>query len=207
MYPFRITEACFRLASEETAEYVTENMLDAKSVTDSLTLLDTTLDKAPKEGLYLEFGVFSGTTINFIADKVETTVHGFDSFSGLPEDWLYTPKGHFDKGGTPPEVRDTVKLHVGWFDDTLPGFIKEHSGPVAFIHIDSDLYSSAKTILYSLKDQIQKGTVIQFDEYFNFPGWKSQEFKAFQEFINDTGLKYEYIGYTTSGFSASVVIC
>jgi len=37
--------------------------------------------------------------------------------------------------------------------------------------------------------------VIVFNEYFNYPGWQEGEYKAFQEFISDTGLSYEYIGY------------
>lgn len=206
MHPFGITEHCFKLATMETAEYVTEHMIDSLATIDSLQLLNASLKKAPKEGLFMEFGVFSGTTINFIADRVNTTVHGFDSFTGLPEQWAYTPKGHFDTGGKLPEVRDSVELHVGWFDDTIPEFKKKHSEPVAFVHIDSDLYRSAITILYGMKDQIKPGTVIQFDEYFNYPGWKQYEYKAFQEFIKDTGLKYNYIGYASNGFSASVQI-
>ena len=50
----------------------------------------------PDQGLILEFGVWSGKTINMIADNVGQSrqVHGFDSFEGLPEDWF----GQFTKG-------------------------------------------------------------------------------------------------------------
>ena len=34
------------------------------------------------------------------------------------------------------------------------------------------------------------GTVILFDEYFNFPNWERHEFKAFQEFVEKYGIKY-----------------
>ena len=37
--------------------------------------------------VYCEFGVYKGETINFIASKIPHTVHGFDSFEGLPEVW------------------------------------------------------------------------------------------------------------------------
>jgi hypothetical protein len=40
-----------------------------------------------------------------------------------------------------------------------------------------------------------EGTVIVFDEYFNYPGWENHEFKAFQEFVEQTNLKYEYLAY------------
>ena len=29
--------------------------------------------------------------------------------------------------------------------------------------------------------------MIVFDEYFNYPGWRGHEFKAFQEFVAETG--------------------
>src|SRR5688500_2905006 len=39
-------------------------------------------------GLWLEFGVGKGSTIDFIAGhSFGRTVVGFDSFEGLPEDW------------------------------------------------------------------------------------------------------------------------
>ena len=68
----------------------------------------------------------------------------------------------------------------GLFDDTLPSFAKTHTQPVSFLHVDCDLYSSTKAIFDILGDQIVEGTVIVFDEYFNYPGWQHHEFKAFQ---------------------------
>ena len=50
----------------------------------------------------------------------------------------------------------------------------------SFLHIDSDLYSSARTVLFLLHEQIVSGTIIEFDEYFNYPNWKQHEYKAFQ---------------------------
>jgi hypothetical protein len=39
------------------------------------------------EGLWLEFGVCSGRTINLISTNTKNKVYGFDSFFGLPENW------------------------------------------------------------------------------------------------------------------------
>jgi hypothetical protein len=47
-----------------------------------------------------------------------------------------------------------------------------------------------------LGNRIVPGTVIVFDEYWNYPNWKEHEFKAFQEFVNKVGLEYEYLGHT-----------
>ena len=54
-------------------------------------------DKDPNN-FYLEFGVFSGTSINFFSQKINKNIYGFDSFEGLREDWLGTTvtKGTFD---------------------------------------------------------------------------------------------------------------
>jgi hypothetical protein len=95
-------------------------------------------------------------------------------------------------------VEPNVKLIKGWFNETLPGFVANLNECVAFLHIDCDLYSSTKTVFEYLGDKIKPGTIIVFDEYFNYPGWQRGEFKAFQEFIQERNLKYEYIGYTVS---------
>lgn len=158
-------------------------------------------------GGYYEFGVFSGRTINRIAEAVpDRTVYGFDSFDGLPEDWRsgFT-KGTF-KTDILPSVRENVKLIRGLFEDTLPGFVREHPEPCAFIHVDCDLYSSARTVLSHLREKIVPGTVIVFDEYFNYPGWREGEYKAFQEFIKTTGLRYEYLAYVEIHEQAAVRI-
>jgi hypothetical protein len=87
---------------------------------------------------------------------------------------------------------------VGWFDETLPPFKKEiKDQAIQLLHIDSDLYSSAVTILTTLKKNIVPGTVIVFDEYFNYPGWQLDEFRAWQEFVAKNAIKYEYIGYVS----------
>lgn len=110
------------------------------------------------------------------------------------------------RGELPKDMPNNVRFVKGWFDQTLPRFLEEHHEPVAFLHIDSDLYSSAKTVLGLLKDRIVPGTVVLFDELLNYPGWKNGEIKAFREFIAETGFKYEYFGYASSAHSAGMRI-
>jgi Macrocin-O-methyltransferase (TylF) len=88
-------------------------------------------------------------------------------------------------------------LHVGWFEDTLPGFFAEHPGPIAFAHMDADLYSSQVTIFREGEDRFVAGTVLLFDEYVDFPGWEQHEHKAFVEFIESTGHEFEYLAYNS----------
>jgi hypothetical protein len=63
------------------------------------------------------------------------------------------------------------------------------------MHMDADLYSSTKCVFDLLFDRMVPGTVLQFDEYFNYPGWQEHEHKAFTEFVDAHKVKFEYLGY------------
>ena len=91
---------------------------------------------------------------------------------------------------------DNVALYVGWFEDTLPEFLKDHIGPVRFMNIDCDIYSSTKTVLDLLSDRIILGTVIVFDEYIGHEHWREDEFKGFQEAVLKYNWGYEYICFS-----------
>jgi len=95
--------------------------------------LNLGLAAAQLSGLVLEFGVRFGTSIRHIAAQAGQDVHGFDSFEGLPEAWGDKPSGVYTTGGALPEVPANVRLHAGWFEDTLPVFAKENPGPVRFM--------------------------------------------------------------------------
>ena len=130
-----------------------------------------------------------------------------DSFEGLPDAWFgELGKGSLSTNGQMPKVNDNVRLHKGWFNETLPKFAETYEEDVAFMHIDCDIYSSTKTIFDILGERISSGTVIQFDEYFNYPGWQHHEFKAFHEFIARRDFQYEYLGYDRRNFAVAVII-
>lgn len=186
-----------RRATESAADYVENHMRNVDSTSSNLDLLTMAIEKADLENnkLICEFGVYSGLTINHIASLTIRTVYGFDSFEGLPERWRDGfGKGHF-KVSSLPKVQPDVVLIKGWFDETLPAFIKDHDESIGFLHVDCDLYSSTKTIFEVLSNRIRPGCVIVFDEYFNYPGWEKGEYKAFHEFLLRADLRYEYIGY------------
>jgi hypothetical protein len=147
--------------------------------------------------LWLEFGVASGKTINYISNFTNDKIYGFDSFEGLPEKWRDDfDIGTFNRDGILPEINNNVELIKGWFSETLPNFIKYHNKKVSFIHIDCDLYSSTKFILNNLKDYIDVDCVLVFDELVNYPGFDGEtgELKAFYEFITENNVNYEWIG-------------
>ena len=159
--------------------------------------LTAALNEVTLDGTLAEFGVYKGTSLTQIAKFFpDRTVHGFDSFVGLPDAWGGTSKGAgaFDIGGKPPELSvSNVEFHVGWFDDTIPAFAQHYSGPLAFVHLDADIYSSTKTVFDNLGDWFVADTIVVFDEYFGYHGWQRHEHKAFQEFLSRTELSFEAI--------------
>jgi methyltransferase family protein len=201
-----VLEAAFARAALDSAEYYEEHMLTARAFGSDLDLLSYAVSLAPLSGLIIETGVASGRTINHVASCAPNrNIFGFDSFDGLPEDW----RTGFAKGafaGGMPKVADNVTLVQGLFADTLPSFLEKHSDSVALLHIDCDLYSSTATVLTHVRDRLQSGTVIVFDEYFNYPGWRKHEFKAFREFAEERRLQYRYVGFVPSHQQVCVVI-
>jgi hypothetical protein len=186
-------------AHKETLDFITETMPDALAFDTPRELMHHALSRVTVDGLYAEFGVNEGGTITYIAkQKPERTIHGFDSFEGLPEDWSGNAMaaGYFNRKGRLPKVPSNVVLYPGWFDATAPKFAAEQKGPMAFLHVDCDLYSSTVTIFSALADRIVPGTVIMFDEYFNYPNWKAHEHRAFTEFQAASGKTFRYIGYS-----------
>ncbi len=189
-------------AKREAIDYIYPHLKTALLLPDRAALMDFALAEAAKarlNGAVCEFGVAGGKTLRFIARRTSGLVHGFDAFLGLPENWTGTAEraGKFTQGGRAPRVPQNVRFHVGWFDATLPAFLAAHSGPASFLHMDADLYSSTKTVLDLCSERIVPGTVLIFDEYLNYPGWREHEYRAFQEFIAVTGLTYRYIGFST----------
>ena len=147
--------------------FIKNNILALPTFSKRLDLHTHALNSVEKEGLYLEFGVYVGISINHIAkQRPNAEIYGFDSFEGLPESWYGKyEQGHF-KMDKLPDVEPNVTLVKGYFDDTLPQFVQEKGDfDVAYLNIDCDLYSSTKTIFNCLKGHISKGTVIYFDEY------------------------------------------
>ncbi|MGH3907763.1 MAG: class I SAM-dependent methyltransferase, partial [Pseudonocardiaceae bacterium] len=168
--------------------------------------LEHALSLAPTGGMALEFGVYSGGTLRVIADaRADRQVFGFDSFRGLPEDWRAgLPAGTFAVEQL-PEVPG-AELVVGLFDDTLADFLANHPGTMDFLHLDADLYSSTITVLDQVGPRLQPGSVIVFDEYFNYPGWEQHEHRAWQEYVAQSGTPFRYEAYTFNNEQVVVVV-
>jgi hypothetical protein len=113
------------------------------------------------------------------------TLHLFDSFEGLPEATAeqdlrnaHVASGVWGKGRclglTAGELAgvcsrfvpaDRVRMHKGWFADTLPQL--PDTARFALVHIDSDLYQSAKDVLDHMlgRGLLSEGAALFFDDW------------------------------------------
>lgn len=150
-------------------------------------------------GDFAQFGVYRGRSARVIHRLMtgDRKLHLFDSFEGLPEDWTPNkPAGHFKLA--PDEIPifegDNVVIHKGWFKDTVPPWAKEIERPLAFLHIDADLYSSTVDVLFNLNDAIVPGTIILFDEY--VLGHADDEHRALLDWAQKFDRKFDYLWRT-----------
>ena len=163
------------------------------------------------DGLWLEFGVFRANTLNHIAYHKKrfcgpnsTPVYGFDTFAGLPTAWRPGfAAGTFNTYGTNITVLPNVRLVRGLFIDTLPGFLRMidaingYHSPVSVVHVDCDIYDGARDVLFLLQSRLVPGTIIIFDELFNYPGYEQHEIKALFELMSGVRLRLLPLGSST----------
>jgi Macrocin-O-methyltransferase (TylF) len=142
---------------------------------------------------------------------LDVPIHGFDTFTGLPQAWGNEPAGSYSTGGIVPNLEGKVYFHKGLFHDTIQPFLQqadkalaattgaEGGGGAAFLayaNIDCDLYSSTLDILESMHGRIIPGTILIFDEYICHSTWRQDEFRAWRECCKRFGWKYEYLAFS-----------
>jgi hypothetical protein len=159
---------------------------------------------------YLEFGVAQGRSFIWWADHIsspEARFYGFDTFTGLPDDWGGFKKGEMSADGKFPKADDSrCTCFAGLFQETLPVFLRTYD-PLhrKIIHMDADLYSSTLFVLTSMAPFLEKGDIIIFDE-FNVP---LSEFRAFSDFSDAYGIGFEllasYNNYFQTAFKVSTI--
>jgi hypothetical protein len=195
------------VAAIDAARFLEEHFASAKNLVGRQNLLRHACRSVAMDGDVLEFGVMGGQTLAILCDQFEDrTVHGFDSFKGLPEDWTHDrPSGTFGTAGTlPTGLPANATLHIGMFEDTLPDYLAGTDATVALLHIDSDLYSSAHTVLFGLAPRLRTGSIVVFDEFLNYPGWRQHEYRAFIEFANAFDVEFRYFSFASSYSSVAV---
>ncbi len=187
-------------AARSTYDFIDTNMPNAIFNSNQMAVIESKKEAIMALGGHiLDLGVYKGGSTRALASIFSReTIHGFDSFEGLPDDWSHVLKGAFgDMKGLLPDMPENVKLYKGWFDDTLSVWRKGYNEtPISLLRIDCDIYSSTKTIFDELGDLIQPGTWIVFDELIGYRGWEAHEYKAFEEFkARRPELGFEYVAF------------
>lgn len=178
-------------------------------------MLQVALDAAmplieESNGWVCEFGVASGRSLRMTQEilPLHVPIHGFDTFTGLPQAWGKEPKGSYSTGGILPNMEGKVYFYKGLFRDTIPIFIEQqqkqaadHIGDdgnmvLAYANIDCDLYSSTLEVLEAMHGRIVPGTILVFDEYIGHPSWRQDEFRAWRECCKRFGWQYEYLAFS-----------
>jgi hypothetical protein len=173
------------------------------------------------DGDYLEFGVYQGNTFILAASLAEKygmkkmRYFAFDSFEGLPEaEGKKFNKGDYccsEESFTRMIRKAGVFLHKvvkvkGWYSESLTNDTKKKYQLVraAVIHVDCDLYSSAKAVLAFIEDLVYPGTILIFDDWYAFCNAENMENfgeqKAFSEWTLKPAFEDFYDFSTTKAF-------
>ena len=171
-----------------------------------LYFFDAIIKKSITSKPFYEFGVWRASSFKYLI-KVYKKGYGFDTFTGLPEDWLLgsdiEKKGTYSSGGNVPKIKGGEFI-VGKFEDTLPVFFSESRPTASVINFDADLYSSTICALNFSKSVMDKDTILIFDELIMNESWEKDEFKALNEFCSINDYSYEVIAI--SFFTKQVAI-
>ena len=158
-------------------------------------LLQSVLDQRV-EGAVAECGVYLGGISALMATvlrdrKSAKKVHLFDSFKGLPSPNRWNDLPYYKQGALQADrvlaesfvkgcgVSSNIVVRPGWFEDTLSSI--DRNQRFCFLHIDCDLYTSAKTCLEHLHSRLVSGGVMVFDDYFDIGGGVK---KAVDEYLS-----------------------
>lgn len=157
---------------------------------------------------FFEFGVYKGVSFKWWVQHIthkDSRFYGFDTFTGLPEDWGTFKAGHFAiEDNAIPKIDDTrASFYQGLFQQSLLPFLKNYNPEKRkVIHLDADLYSSTLFLLTTLYPYLKSGDILFFDE-FSVP---MHEFKAFTEWTNAFYVEYEVLGSVNNFFRLAVMI-
>jgi hypothetical protein len=157
---------------------------------------------------YMEFGVAGGESFRFFLKEnlaPQSRFYGFDTFTGLPEDWGPFKKGAFSNNNQLPVINDVRgKFYQGLFQQTIHQFLPElDNSRRNIIMLDADIYSATLFTLTSLAPFLKKGDLIFFDEF----AVPTHEFKAFSDFVQAYYVNLELIAVANNYyFSAFKVV-
>lgn len=157
---------------------------------------------------FYEFGVADGISFKWWVDKNKnpnSRFFGFDTFTGLPENFGVMKKEDYDTKGQFPDIKNDKRCYfvAGLFQDTLLPFLKTHEFKNRkVIHLDADLYSATLYVLTQIYPYLNNGDILIFDEF----GVPTHEFKAFSDFETAYYLKYAVLGAVNNYLQLAIKI-
>ncbi len=158
---------------------------------------------------YYEFGVAEGISFVWWKDHNQnpnSRFFGFDTFTGLPEDFGLLKKFDCGADGKFPDVGNDTRCNfiTGLFQDSLIPFFKQHEFKNRkVIHMDADIYTASLFVLTQLYPYLKKGDIILFDEF----GVPTHEFKAFSDFQSSHYFTYEVLGAINNYLQIAIKVC
>jgi O-methyltransferase len=156
---------------------------------------------------YIEFGVAQGHSFKWWAEHItdeNAHFYGFDTFTGLPEDWGPFKKGEMNNNNNPPVIDGSRHMfYQGLFQQTLVKFLSMYKPEARkVIHMDADIYTATLYVLTLITPILKNGDIIIFDEL-NVP---MHEFKAFGEWVEAFYIKYEVLGSVNNFLQTAIMI-
>ena len=144
-------------------------------------LLDLLFTVQSTEGDIVECGAFRGGSSILMALalqklSVNKVIHVFDSFQGLPDPHINKDKGYkrgqfkADYDACITRIRDLglehiIRVHKGWFADTIKDFLASSPTKISLLHIDCDLYTSTKDCFSLFYPFVSPSGVVVLDDF------------------------------------------
>ncbi|XAT62099.1 hypothetical protein GN278_15790 [Rhodobacteraceae bacterium Araon29] len=153
------------------------------------SLFDAAIKMSDKTRPFYEYGVWMGESFNYLI-KAYKKGYGFDTFTGLPEDWNTVPQGTYSSFGNIPKIVGGQFI-VGEFSESLPRFFAKKRPMASLINFDADLYSSTLCALNHSLPVIDAKTILVFDELIVNQEWENDEYKALIEFCAAHNFKFD----------------
>ncbi len=139
------------------------------------TLRQAVCDTASLPGDMAELGVYrGGSAIEIASACPHKLLHMFDTFAGMPADEQpeYDADGYVHKGDFSCDMDEVLKnvlghgnfmLWQGLFPASALGVEKAET--FSFVHVDCDLYQSAKDAVAFFWPRLPVGGIMLFDDY------------------------------------------
>lgn len=174
-------------------------------------------------GDVIECGLFKGNSFfrfahfrDLLESKNSRKIIGFDIFGKFPKTEYENDKKYLDNfisgAGESSIALDEIEKIMkyknienyefvkGDINITLPKYCTENQHQkISLLHIDTDIYEPAVTILENMYERVVSGGIIIFDDYGTFPG----ETKAVDDFFKN---KKEKIQKLSLGLTPSFIV-